>query len=176
MPAQFEVRETSNSISIEVRQSYNYLVSIGFGVIAGLTVGGLTAQFLRVPWLIAVSIVTGILSFTWKNRPKKVQLMATSDHFLNRGYFEGRGFFLERKVSTQDIRWLEHREEIAGTGIYDPPGMYAVLVKGTCCLLPYLGDQQTSEVIARIERKFPALAERWRLESRYTEHYTVLGL
>ena len=78
----------------------------------------------------------------------------------------GKSLARQRVVLMADILWLEYDEQ--GFSLRDQPstaGLYAARKSGSICLLPLLDGEQTIQVIAAIERKFPGLAETWRKRS-----------
>ena len=109
-------------------------------------------------------------------RGKKASLKATSLEFHSRGRFRGEPRS-ERVVCTADIRWLEYQSENEGGSdfIHNPGGLYAAISRGTVCLLPYVDEKQTQEIIIALEKKFPALSEQWRKHSPYGSSFISLN-
>jgi len=107
---------------------------------------------------------------------KKVQLVATNVEFITIGRFSGGGIVSHRAVPYVDVRWLEYRDETAGDVAYSPRGLYAVLKSGSACLLPYLDEHRTLELISKIEKKLPAFSQRWKRQTQFDQHYTTLSV
>jgi hypothetical protein len=117
-----------------------------------------------------------VLSFVVAIRPKRAKLTTTNVEFLTQGNFS-RKFRSGQTVCTGDLRWLEYQEGArTGDSPYNPGGLYAVTARGRACLLPFLAEAQTIQVIAEIEKKYPGLADRWHSESPFNTQYLTLGL
>jgi hypothetical protein len=175
MPARCQISQADHTLIIRVQQRSSYLESLIYGAIAGIAIAGLGAPFLRIGWLSATSVVASIFAFRTRYKMKRIELRINDLEFQRRGRFEGAGYPPTRTVSTQDVRWLEHREELAGNDTYDPPGLYAVLAKGILCILPYLDGAQSANIVGAISAKFPSMAERWRMESPFNQHFLTMA-
>jgi hypothetical protein len=121
-------------------------------------------------------VFAAVLSFIAAIRPKRARLTITNVEFLAQGNFSRR-FRWGQTVCTGDVRWLEYQEgSRTEDSSNDPGGLYAVMTRGKACLLPFLTEAQTIEIITQIEKTFPGLAEHWRAESPFNTHFLTLGL
>jgi hypothetical protein len=122
-------------------------------------------------------VLAAVFSFVASKRAKYAELKATNVEFIAHGNFSSR-FRSGQTVCTGDVRWLEFQKASgAENSPSEPPGgLYAVTTRGNVCLLPFLSEAETIQVIAEIEKKFPGLADHWRAESPFNTHYLMLGL
>ena len=143
--------------------------------VAGAAVGMFTAEFVSGRWWVPLSVLAAIFGFAGAIRAKRAELRATNVEFLTKGNAATR-FRQGQTVCTGDVRWLEFQEDTGGPDSYEPSGLYAITARGSKCLLPFLSEEETAQVITEIEGRFPGLAERWRKESPFGENFLSLGI
>jgi hypothetical protein len=156
--------------------------STAIGVLTALVYFGGSVLVLRsflgvkpVSILLLIGALAGCLGFVQSMRSRITELLVTNLEFVTRGHF-AENLGSQPSVSSADIRWLEYREDKSGPDASIPGGLYAVLKKTGICILPDLNEQQTSEVIGKIEDKFPQFKEQWRNNSAFGEHFTSLNI
>jgi hypothetical protein len=176
MATHYHIQETQTGLRIYVRHQSVWWEQVLAAGIAGAAVWLACVTFLNGRWKLVSSVLVAVLSFVAAIRPKRATLTITNVEFLTQGNFTRR-FHSGQTVCTGDVRWLEYQESSASEDSpYEAGGLYAVMNRGKACLLPFLTEAQTIQVIAEIEKKFPGLAERWRAESPFTSHFLTLGL
>jgi len=176
MATHYHIQELRESLRISVSHKSVWWEQVLAAGIAGAAVWLVSVALLNGRWKLVSSVLAAVLSFIAAVRPKRARLTITNVEFLTQGNFSTR-FRAPQTVCIGDVRWLEYQE---GSGTEDSPGdpggLYAVLTRGKACLLPFLTEAQTIEIITQIEKKFPGLAERWRAESPFNAHFLTLGL
>ena len=175
MATHHHIHETRNGLRIFVKHQSVWWEQVLAAGIAGTAVWLACVTFLDGRWKLVASVIVAVLSFVAAIRPRHANLIVTNVEFLTGGNFGSR-FRAPQTVCTGDVRWLEYQEGSRTEDSHDPGGLYAVMIRGTACLLPFLTEAQTVQVIAEIEKKFPGLAERWRAESPFNTHFLTLGL
>lgn len=109
-------------------------------------------------------------------RQRDVKLHVTNLELTVVGQF-GSHYRGRRAFPRADICWLEWRND--ETGAETPHfvgGVYAVLRHGSACVLPYVNEDQGSEVIGRITGKFPFVGTQPDSLSPFARHFTTLHL
>ena len=176
MATHYHIQQLTNGLRIHARQETSLWERVFAAGIAGVVAWMASTTFLAGRWRLILSVFAAALSFVAAVRPKRAKLTITNVEFLTQGNFTRRSRS-GQTVCTGDVRWLEYQE---GSGSEDLPyeagGLYAVTNRGKACLLPFLTEAQTIQVITEIEKKFTGLAERWRAESPFTSHFLTLGL
>jgi hypothetical protein len=125
-------------------------------------------------WLSGVALLVACLSLLRVSQASIAELRVTNLELQSsvRGTFGSR-----RSVSRADIRWLEYQEDSSGLETsHHPGGLYAVLRLQSVCLLPYVNEQQTAQIIERIVTKFPDLGKQSNESSSFGAHFISLGL
>ena len=167
MATHYHIQEIRNGLRISVKHQSVWWEQVLAAGIAGAAVWLACVTFLDGRWKLVTSVIVAVLSFVAAIPPRRANLIVANAEFLTRGNFGSR-FRAPQTVCTGDVRWLEYQEQSGAEGsTHEPCGLYAVLGRGKACLLPFLTEVQTGQVIAEIEKKFPGLAERWRAESPF---------
>jgi hypothetical protein len=175
MAMRYHIQELRDGLRISVSHQSVWWEQVLAAGIAGAVVWLASVTFLNGRWKLISSVLAAVLSFVAAVRPKRARLTITNVEFLTQGNFSRR-FRSGQTVCTGDVRWLEYQERSRTEDFNDPGGLYAVMTRGKACLLPFLTEAQTIEIITQIEKKFPGLAERWRAESPFNTHFLTLGL
>ncbi len=176
MATQYNIQELRTGLRISVRHQSVWWEQVLAAGIAGVVVWLASVTFLDGRWKLVSSVLAAVLSFIAAIRPKRARLTITNVEFLTQGNFSRR-FRTGQTVCTGDVRWLEFQERSRSEDPpYEPGGLYAVTTRSKACLLPFLTETQTVQIIAEIEKRFPGLADRWRAESPFNTHYLTLGL
>ena len=176
MATHYHIQEMRDGIRVSVKHQSVWWEQMLAAGVAGGVVWLASKTFLGGRWKLVAPVIAAIVSFVAASRPKRARLTITNVEFLTRGNFSTR-FLAPQTVCTGDVRWLEYQEGSGGGDApYEPEGLYAVTTRGKACLLPFLTDAQTIEIITQIEKKFPGLAERWRSESPFNTHFLTLGI
>ncbi len=176
MATRYHIEKLRNGFRIRVGHEMPWWERVLAAGIASVVVWLATTIFFGVRWRLISSGLAAVLSFFVAIRQKRAQLTITNVEFVTQGNFSRR-FRSGQTVCTGDVRWLEYKEgERSQDPEYEPRGLYAVTTSGMACLLPFLTEMQTTEVIGEIEGRFPGLADRWRAESPFNAHYLTLGL
>ncbi len=154
--------------------------SLANGILCALATGTFVLiafrHFLGTLVLVAVTALASGLSFLLGTRRQDAELGITNFELKSKARF-GDSFRSTRRVSLADIRWLEYQEDTTGPETsHHPGGLYAVLSGHSVCILPYVDEQQTAEIIHRILEKFPYLRQQWEGQSPFGQHFTSLGL
>lgn len=125
---------------------------------------------------VLLAILAGAINFFFARRTRKFELRVTRNELSARGRAGDNPNNL-RSVPTVDIQWLEYQQDATGPENADhPAGLYAVLKHRSVCLLPDIGEQQTSLVIDRINEKYPGLRTQWAGQSAFGKNFTTLKL
>lgn len=178
MPTTYELQELESELFIRVVRKQ----TVGRRLLSGPILGVLSALFVGYyffprPWLSAFLLLGLLIGSLALLEEKKASLGATKLEFRCRGRFRGEPRF-ERVICAPEIKWLEYQQESEGGSdfAYNPGGLYAEVSDGSSCLLPYVDEKQSQEIIAKIEIKFPQLAEQWRKSSPYDRNFTSMRL
>ena len=175
MATRFHITESSDGLRALVQHDMRSWERILTAGVAGACMGLASSYFLPGHWWVIVFSVVLIASFAASLQRKHVELRITKVEFFTRGNY-GMKFRLGQAVCASDVRWLEFH---GGSGSEIPEegqGLYAVTTQGNACLLPYVTEQDAAQLIQEIEKKFPSMAERWRLESAYGNNFLSLGI
>jgi hypothetical protein len=176
MATRYHIQELRNGLQISVSHQSLWWEQVLAAGIAGAVVWLASVTFLDGRWKLVSAVLAAVLSFFAAVRPKRARLTITNVELLTQGNFS-RQFRSGQTVCTADIRWLEYQAESGSEDArYASGGLFAVTSRGKACLLPFLTEAQTIQVIAEVEKKFPGLAERWRAESPFNTHFLTLGL
>jgi hypothetical protein len=171
---QYEIHELKNGFVIEAPQHQSWVT----GILAGIALGGLVA-FAAAPFfgLLIATLLTVLgfgLGLFGTMRTRTSSLKIENLEFSCRGRYSG---FYKQRVSLHDVRWLEFREESGASDNPERPcGLYAVLRRGSVCVIPGIGEDLTNRLIDEIETRFPDQAKRWRADSPFGDHFTTLGI
>lgn len=177
MATGIEIRESAEGILVKtVRKGarFSRLIQGSFsGGLAGFIIG----YVFYGKWVIPLSAAGTLVGTFSALRDRTIQLRITEIEFVRRGVFPGI-ILPRRRYSAAGVRWLEFQEEAGGGSDvpYHPAGLYAVLESGSVCLLPYIDEHLTLEVITKIAERFPSMADRWHRQSPFNDHYMSLGL
>lgn len=123
-----------------------------------------------------IAIPIALLSFVSMRRRRKFTLRVSRQVFSAVGKV-GDNLGDSRSVRAADVKWLEYQEDTTGpeTGNH-PGGLYAVLKYRSVCLLPDVDEQQTHNLIEKIQDKYPELGRQWASESPFGNRIISLGL
>jgi hypothetical protein len=172
----YHIHEIRNGLLISVTHQSVWWEQVLAAGIVGAAVWLASVTFLDGRWKLVTSVLVAILSFAAVFRPRYARLTITNVEFLTRGNFSTR-FRAPQTVCTGDVRWLEYQEgSRTEDSSHDPGGLYAAMIRGKACLLPFLTEVQTNQLIVEIEKRFPGLAERWRAESPFNTHFLAFEL
>jgi hypothetical protein len=173
MTTRYRIQELRDGLRVQVWHEMPPYGKVLLALFAGLVVGIGSAAFVEGRWWFLVAIFVAVASFAADITTKRAKLTATNVEFITEGNF-GTRKRSRRIVCTGDVRWLEFWK---GPGIGDVRfgycGLYAVMPHGSVCILPFLSQQDTMQVILAIEKAFPGLTERWRAQ---TQHSSSGGL
>jgi len=148
------------------------------GPLTAVLIAYFVHSFLPLGVAILVGICAGLLALLLSITNKTEKLRVNNFEFKTEGdlgeYPVGhRGF--TQYVSRADIRWLEYQDERGGGDVpYYPSGLYAELLHGSRCVLPYLDAQQTASLIQAIYKRFPDMP--WDKKTPFDKQLTTLDL
>jgi len=178
MPTIYELRELEDELFIRAIRKE----TVGRRLLSGPIVGASSALFVGyyffphtwLPALLLLGLIIGLVAMLGE---KKASLRVTKLEFRCSGRFRGEPRF-ERVICTPDVNWLEYQQESEGGSDFAhiPSGLYASVGNGSSCFLPYVDEKQSHEIIAKIETKFPHLADQWRKNSPYDRNFTTMRL
>lgn len=164
MTTRYNIQELRDGLRVQVWREMPPYGKVVVALFAGLVVGISSAGILGGRWSLLLAIFVAVGSFAVDITTTKAKLTATTVEFIAEGNFKKRNRS-PRIVCTGDVRCLRFEQ---GPGIgdirYGPCGLYAVMTHSSTCLLPFLSQQDTLQVISAIEKAFPGLAERWRAQ------------
>jgi len=177
MPATFQVEETPKQLLIRVKRQRAFAAALVEAAATALFIAFLVHRVAPMAVVITSALLGAIFAIMWFTRENNVELRITNLGFIAKGSFGGE-YRSVRKVSAADIHWLEYQEEQAGPEADRPGGMYAKVKYGSQCVLPYLDESQTNELIERIYAKYPSLKSNCagHRTSAFEGHFTTLGL
>jgi len=169
MARHFEITELRSSIRISVGEDLPVWGRILAGFIAAAAAFSLSRALLgNWSWIVAFCIAVVVLVTA---RGSRADLDVTNVEFVTRGNIGRRGSRTTRVVCTGNVRGLEFRDTIGQRS-----GLYALTVRSSQCILPFVGYSEAVDVIRAIQKKFPGLAETWQVEAGVSEHFHTLGL
>jgi hypothetical protein len=169
MARRFEITELRNSIRISVGGDlpmWARILASFIPAVAAISVG----HALLGNWIWLVAFCFAAIGFA-AARGSHADLNVTNVEFVTRGNIGRRGSSATQIVCTGDVRGLEFRDT---TG--QRSGLYALTARSPKCILPFVGYSEAMEIIRAIQKKFPGLAEVWRVEPDGSEHLLTLGL
>jgi hypothetical protein len=169
MARHFEITELRNAIRISVGQDLplwaRILVSF-IPAVAALSIG----YALLGGWVWLVAICIAAIAFATA-RGSRVDLNVTNVEFVTRGNIGRRGSKATQVVCTGDVLGLEFRDSTA-----QRTGLYALTARSQKCILPFVDYSESMQVIGAIQKKFPGLAESWKVGSDSSGHFLTVGL
>jgi hypothetical protein len=157
MPTRYEIADFSNELRIQAITDVPLWQRAFGALVVCIAVVGITSQWLRF-WALPLALLASAAIF-FGYRVHREGLNVTRLECNTSGGGGGRGARRPRTVFTADIAQL--RFDVGPFSGND--GLYAVTSSGQVLLLPRLEFQQTTAVIGAIEKKFPGLAEQWRM-------------
>jgi hypothetical protein len=171
-----EIRETGDRLVFKTAQARTSLQAL-FAVVIGVVFAYLAFhRFVGRLALVLVSLIAGLIGLFEILRSSKAELRVTERSLESSGFFAER-LFKSKILHWSQVQWLEFQGDTTGPETsHHPGGLYAILQRGSVCILPYIDEKQTSEAIDRILRKFPHLQEQWRGKSAFGNNFTTLGL
>lgn len=177
MAASYQVEETSKQLFIRVKRQHALAAAVAESAATALFIAFVVHRLAPIAVVISSALLGAILAFVWFTRENNVELRITNLELITKGYFGGE-YRSVRQVSAADIHWLEYQEEQVGPEADRPGGMYAKLKWSRHCVLPYLDEAQTNELIERIYAKYPSLTSNsdGRRTSALEGHFTTIGL
>jgi hypothetical protein len=176
MPTELKIRDCENALIVTAKQERSPVNGIIGALAAGMFVAIAFSHLLGTLVVVAVTALAASLGLLLGMRQQDTELYITNSGLKSRGRY-GDSFRSTRSVSCRDVRWLEYQEDTTGPETsHHPGGLYAVLSGHSVCILPYVDEEQVTEVIQRIVEKFPDLRQQWEGQSPFGEHFTSLGL
>jgi hypothetical protein len=150
--------------------------SILAALITGVCAAIVTSFFVGRVGVILLAALAMPFGFVSAHRSKRFELRVTRMELTSSGRV-GDNFELARSVSMSEVRWLEFQNDTTGPETANhPQGLYAVLGRGSVCLLPEVDERQVASIIERIEGRFPAFRDQWHRDSDFGKHFTSLRL
>jgi hypothetical protein len=176
MATSLQIRDCGDSLLVTSTPERSVINGIVSALVALAFVAIAFRHFLTMPLLVTCAVLAGIVSLLLGMRGQKGELRVTQTEIKSRGRF-GDNFRSSRKVNPKDIRWMEYQEDATGPETsHHPGGLYAVFERHSVCVLAYIGEQQTVEVIEAIYKKFPDFKDCWSRRSAFGVHFASLGL
>jgi hypothetical protein len=169
MERRFEITELKSSIRISVAEDLPTWGRILLGFIAVAAAFSLSRALLgNWSWIVAFCVAGVTLATA---RSSRADLDVTNVEFVTRGNIGRRGSRTTQVVCTGNVRGLEFRDT---TG--QRSGLYALTARSSQCILPFVGYSEAMDVVRAIQKKFPGLAETWKVEADVSKHFLTLGL
>jgi hypothetical protein len=158
----YSIQDSGDALRIFVRSEISLFLRVVCGGFAASIIWFVVGTHLPNVWRSVLAIAAG-LSVIVFFRVTTARLLATKFEFQLDGADdrEPEGGSSRRGVVTiltAKIYRLEYQEHDSGG-----QGIYAVTATGEPLLLPYVDASQAEEIISAIKRKFPGLAELWRM-------------
>ena len=167
-----EIFPVNDGLLIRLRTRYSRLQRALVALVVVSVVCNSGTYIASIPVLVGLILIAGVAGFAGTVSERQIQLQVTNREFSLSGS-RGGGFGISPSVCSADIKWLEHQD---GSG-EEPEGLYAILRFHKVCVLPHVDPAQADQVIDRIEKRFPDMAERWRASgSTFGRHFITLGL
>ena len=161
MATRFHIQELAGGLRVQAQQDLPHWERLLAAGIAATVAGMASEKFLGGWWWPILSAIAATAIYL-AVRSTSAELQVTNVEFTTTGDL-GRRVQTPRVVCTGDVRRLEFRGE--GNLLNSKlDGLYALTDRKEVCLLPFIDWEQTEEVIRAIGKKFPGLAESWRLE------------
>ena len=176
--ATYETTDLKDELRFRVVREYGLARKMLSGpVLAVLGAFFLGYYYMPRRWLLPLVLFAFLTGLIVMARERAAILIVSKLEFRSYGRIRGEPSSV-RIACIANVRWLEHHEEREGGSDFphEPGGLYAVLDKGNCCLLPYLSENQTRDIIHRIEQKFPVMVDQWRRNSPYGQSFTILQI
>ncbi len=153
MPASYDIRDSGDSLRIDVRRAVSFSERLLIACLAAGIVAAATATSgLSTTWC-SVLTLTSAASVFASVRQLRAGLAATKVEFHTKGSRRRGG---DVSLLTAKIQRLEFQEHPLGQ-----QGIYAVTSWRDYCILPFVDQIQAGEITNVIEAKFPGLAEMW---------------
>src|SRR5947207_15899264 len=162
---QYRIRDEGNVLLIRSEARWKVWERSGAALLAVIVLSMVLYDLFHTAWWLVAGIAFGILQYFGLPGLRKAELRMSACECYTKANFS-KSLRRGRTVLTADIRWLGYDEP--GFSMHDGAargGLYGAQSSRSICLLPLLDGQQTAEVIAAIEAKFPGLAEGWRKNS-----------
>jgi hypothetical protein len=157
--SEYTIRDEGSALLVRSQTPWKLWQRLAGAVLAALVVSMIVNDLLHVLWWPLVGLAFGVLTYFSGAGVSKAELRMSALECYTKANFS-KSLLRGRTVLTGDILWLEYSEQ--GFSASARCGLYAARRSGGVCLLPLLDGQQTAEVIAAIEAKFPGLSEGWR--------------
>ena len=164
-----DICEANNGLLITLFTRSSRLEGVFVALFVGVCVAMAGIHFFRPMILVGLVLLAVGLAFARVVRERRIDLLVTNLEFrLVRS-----DFGVGQVVCSADVKWLEHQDG----GEDEPEGLYALLRFGKVCVLPHANPAEADQVIDRIEKRFPDMAERWRASGTpFDRHFITLGL
>lgn len=178
MVGELKIRGDDSSLVITARQGRSFVTAVVSALATSAFLAIASHYILGLPTLLLVTVVAigAGLSFSLAIRSTVNELRMTNRELESQGRCGDR-FRSARHIDCADILWLEYQEDTSGPETsYHPGGLYAVLKHHSICILPYVDRQQADTVIGKISERFPELRQRWKAQSPFGQHVTLLPL
>jgi hypothetical protein len=156
----YHIYELRRGLRIRAKRDLEQWERLVYACFAAVVAGAATASLLGSWWWLGVSAISALAALALV-KSQKAELVVTPVEFTTTGDL-GRRVQTSRIVLAADIRRLEFRG--GGLLILKHDGLYAVTDRRELCVLPFLDWEQANQVIHAIEKRFPGLAENWRLK------------
>ena len=176
MSSQVSIRNRGRDLFIRVQAPLKAWERLFVAAVGGAVLSGLIFQIFKTQWWPLVAIVSSLAIYFAEPGMSTAELRMSAVECYSSANV-GKNLSRGRVLLTADILWLEYNEH--GFSMSDSVtsgGVYAVKRSGSVCLLPLLNGDQTMQVIAAIEQKFPGLAENWRKQSPWGNSIQTLPL
>lgn len=177
MNANIQIRDVGDRLVITARNPRKVWIEVSALVVTATVGYGLIYRFFD--WRISLALLVLLVAIEIARLSgSAVTATFSAAESVRRQAFLGL-LSTRKTISMASIRWLEYREEQGGADTkYEPQGLYAVVGSGNTyrCLVPFLNAEEAEQAMIAIERKFPTLAERWKKDSPFRDHFTTLNL
>jgi hypothetical protein len=160
--SEYTIRDEGSTLRVRSQTPWKLWQRLGGAVLGGLVASMIVSDLFHVVWWPLVGFAFAVLAYFSGAGVRKAELRMSALECYTKANFS-KSLVRGRTVLTGDILWLEYNEQGFSTSARG--GLYAARRSGSVCLLPLLDGQQTTEVIAAIEAKFPGLSEGWRKNS-----------
>jgi hypothetical protein len=176
MPAEVRIQQTPKGLRISVTSHQSPIQSVLLCVATTFIFGTAAKWLLPWPWWM-VGLVFGVLCALLISRlDRRSELNAVNLDFSTTCTEAQTGRRQPWVVARADIQSMYFDKEHGGDDEdYYPEGLYADTFHGEACILPYIDERQSIQVISEIYKRFPDMPL-VKQKSPFERNFTILDL